>query len=430
MDNVQNDFENNVGQNFAVLTDTVRIRQLPETVLDTLQEQMATRRPEIKTFGMAGFDDSPTIISIEATFNLIDDTYYYNRALAMVSKEIDIHHEKIGDLNTADLEARLANPPSQDFVTPENSHEYNIAFAAYQSEITKDLLIVQQEKPEIFNRLMVKYGPDVDIQMDKATLERQAKIDADHNKSFEFSDYFKLTTLEMYNLLEDGNRNEERRAVYKTLKRYDYVDSEGNIVEGNNLKDRQDLKRVPSKFDTWLRMKEQPDGSLGIEFVGGLRNVESKLKGFNFLNMDDDQYVNRLAYHIRKGSEVIVQFRNASGVSELLVSANPPEGLKIKNMDGKVLSPVPFLKVQPERKNLSRPVVLSTNERQQKYAQSNHTAGPNTPANGQQPIAAQNNDGGNQNTQNAHQGVMQQFRSFFGRNREVGEDNNKNGKRR
>ncbi|RFM34419.1 hypothetical protein [Chitinophaga silvisoli] len=415
MDNVQNELEINVGHNLAVLEDTVRIRQLPETVLDTLPEQMATGKPEIKTYGLVGFEDVSTVIGIEATFYLIENKYYLNRTQATVAKEIEITHGKIGDLNTADLESRLANPPTAEFRTSENSTEYDLALENYQSKITQDLLVVQKEKPEIFNRLIVKYHPDVDIQMDKTSLDRQARIDADHNKTFEFSDYYKLTTMEMFNLLEG-------RAVYKTLKQYNFVDSEGNIVEGDNLKNRPELRQVSSKFDTWLKLKQQPNGSQVIEFVGGLRNVESQLVKFNFQDMDDANYVDKLAYHIRKGSEVVVKFPNASGSSNLIVAANPPEGLKIANMEGKVLSPVPFLKIQPEKKNFSRPVVTSSPDRQVKNEESNREVVDNQPSQAQQHTGSQTN--GNENSQSPSQGVLQQVRSFFSRNRQVGEDNN------
>ncbi|WPV67520.1 hypothetical protein [Chitinophaga sp. LS1] len=421
MDNVQNESGFNIEQNLAVLADTVRIRQLPETVLNTLPEQMAAGKPEIKTYGMSGFEDTSTIVAVEAIFNLVGDKYYYNRAVTTVSREIEIHHEKIGNLNTADLEARLANPPNPELVGPENRNEYNIALEAYQGEIKQDLLIVQKEKPEIFNRLIVKYDPDVDIQMDKNSLDRQAKIDADHNRTFEFSDYYKLTTLEMYNLLED-------RAVYKTLKQYSYVDNDGNLVEGENLKNRPDLKKVSSNFDTWLKLKDQPDGIKAIEFVGGLRNVESQLKEFNFLNMDETSYVHKLAYHIRKGSEVVVKYPNASGTSDLLVSANPPDGLKISNMDGKVLSPVPFLKVPPERKNLSRPEVLSSHDRQQRNAEANQMPAINPPSNARLPEGAETNGVSHANSATTQQGVLGQIRSMFSRNRRFAEDGNKNGK--
>jgi hypothetical protein len=247
-----------------------------------------------------------------------DPKIYYNTVSAELYKDIKIPSLTVEGVSLQALETKLQLPTGQLSAKDQQKH---------LKEISQEMKLVMDHKPEVFNALMVKFNPKLDFEIPAAMQAAQEKLYNENKRSHEFSNYYNLTPLEIYNVLNG-------RSVNKNLFR---THSAPAKVEGVQPK-LSDLQ-----FNTWVRIdfsKPPVDGERKVDLLQRKTYIiDKQLEHYNFLELKTP--ASRLAVEeaLKKGSQVLVNNLNSTGEKKVLIEALPKyNSFLFHKLDGSQIS--------------------------------------------------------------------------------------------
>lgn len=266
---------------------------------------------------------------------------YQQEVHAVLYKGIDIPPEKIGPVDTLNLESRFQNPPNPELITPENQHEFMLMEHEYRGQINADMKILMEQKPDIFIRFMEKYRPQLDFEASPALVKQQEQLRTDHKIDVLISSYYNLSPLEVYNALRF------ERAINKDLFR--------KPKEGEPAEKRPDGKIENIRYNAWVKPKlnEALDENGRIQMQMWTKewgfNLVRELNLYNFREMQSENLGrNDKIYFMKKGVAATFTNVNATGDRQVRAIADPEvKKVELYKMNGeKILNQKDYLKKQ------------------------------------------------------------------------------------
>lgn len=248
---------------------------------------------------------------------------YLQEVHAVLNKGIEIPPERIGSVDTFELNNRFKNPPNPEFVTPDNQQEFIALQQAWQQQINGDMKILMEQKPETFVRFMEKYNPQLDFDIPPAIVRQRDQLREEHTISVTISSYYNLTPLEIYNALRFD------RAINKDLFR--------KPKEGEPSEQTPDGKVKNISYNAWVKpnVKQPPDEKGRVQMQMWTKewgfNLVRELNLYNFREMQSDNLGRSdKIYFMKKG--VAVTFTNANSNGERFVKAIAMPGDKLVDL--------------------------------------------------------------------------------------------------
>ena len=273
---------------------------------------------------------------------------------ARLTKEIKIPAVVLQDasghvlLNVPQLDERLGNPVNVKSLSPGLHEEMGAIKKKYSEEINRDMQLLMQSAPDIFNLMQAKHNVQLPFTVAPELLSKQAQLIAETHVQNTFSSYFNLTPIEIYGMLKNGNA--VNKNLFTTKK---YPNAEGKMER--------------KQFNAWIKLnlkERNSDGSYKIDFINTKKGafITDALNKYNFTELNNDLGRSNIIFHLRKGSLLEVTNGNPVGEKKLLIAANPGYEMRLNlyRQDGTpIFNHNDYLKVGL-KKEVSEVVTLAT----------------------------------------------------------------------